>query len=159
MHESDCHQHPLNVTMCYNNSHSVQSRHSNSTITFSIKSSCLCFYSLLFFLYIFCLQLLSSGHFYPITCRNPITGSAVVVEILTILYMSSVNLIQSEGGKSITSKHTAGWLSKWEKIGNAYRPPPQLLFYSPEYGEILQTLFLTTEPDVFSILMEWATLN
>jgi len=36
---------------------------------------------------------------------------------------------------------------------------PQLPFHSPEYGEILQTLFLAADPKVLPILMEWATLN
>jgi len=39
---------------------------SNPVVSFFIPFS---------FLYIFCLQLLSSGHFYPIIRRNPITGN------------------------------------------------------------------------------------
>jgi hypothetical protein len=87
-----------------------------------IKSCCLCFYSLPFS---FILSLSN--------CSLPDTFIQSPAEIqllvtcssswkLNNLYVSSVSLIQSEGGKCIRSKHTVRRVSKWEKMGNVYRP-------------------------------------
>ena len=121
MHETECHQ-SLNVTMCYNSNHSMQSRHSPPSTLFLSNLVVSVFIPFLFPLYF----LSPAVVFRTVLSNHPQKSNywhrTVVAETLTILYASSVNRIQTEGCKRISFKHTKTRLSKWEKMGNLHRP-------------------------------------